>query len=593
MRKILALFLVILSVPVFATEFLLFVNPPAHTPLNPEHGIRTTGTNATSIVMTGSDVGGVLDVTDYKDLTALIIPALPLTHLKANGLSLLTTLDLTGCLSLTDIDLSGCSTYATAIDLSFTWTLSTVTNLNIAGCSITTVHIANNPISVMNLAGYEGILDELSCSTTLLTNLNLNGFAVITTVSAPSIAPLTSFSATGAVMLSSLDLNSCPNLTDINLSGCSTYATPIDLNFTWALTTVTNLDVSDCPSLTTVACYNNPIVGLNLSGDESTLQSLDIAGLSFTNLNVDNFTALTTLGANNAVSLISVSATNCPMLVTLALSGCSSLADIDLSGCSTYTTAIDLNGTWSLTTVTNLNVSDCVLLPSLDVDVNPVALLNVTNCPLLVALSATNGVLPVDQVNKILTDLDAAGAVSGTCDLTGDSNDIPSVVGLTAKTNLEVKGWTVNVNSNTPESAFVFDGDGTITSFIGAQKNVIVPPAIGGVAVTNIAGTAFRLTSVTNVVIPDGVLRVQGNAFGQCSSLQTVTLPSSLIGLIDYAFTSCTSLTGVYFNSDAPTILGGSSGHVFLSASAGAIVYYRVGASGWTDPWESRVSTTY
>jgi len=144
--------------------------------------------------------------------------------------------------------------------------------------------------------------------------------------------------------------------------------------------------------------------------------------------------------------------------------------------------------------------------------------------------------------------------------------------------------------SYTSESSFIFDNAGTITAFIGSEQEVLVPPTINGVPVTSIESTAFMGASVVSVIIPEGVTSVIGNAFGFCSQLEMVTFPTSLTQLIDYAFTSTPALSAVYFAGNAPNILF-SEGHVFRDSTP--TVYYHEGATGFTNPWENRPTTTY
>lgn len=89
------------------------------------------------------------------------------------------------------------------------------------------------------------------------------------------------------------------------------------------------------------------------------------------------------------------------------------------------------------------------------------------NCPATNLTNAfTNCSLTSDSVDNILLSLDAAGGENGTVDLTGGDNSPPSLVGVTAKANLEAKLWTVNT---TPlaEVSFVDIGDEaySLTSF--------------------------------------------------------------------------------------------------------------------------------
>ena len=58
-----------------------------------------------------------------------------------------------------------------------------------------------------------------------------------------------------------------------------------------------------------------------------------------------------------------------------------------------------------------------------------------------------NNALTQVAVDRVLTSLDAAGGTGGLVKLEGGTNAVPSATGLTAKTNLESKGWTVTVNT--------------------------------------------------------------------------------------------------------------------------------------------------
>jgi hypothetical protein len=59
---------------------------------------------------------------------------------------------------------------------------------------------------------------------------------------------------------------------------------------------------------------------------------------------------------------------------------------------------------------------------------------------------AQNNLLPESAVNGLLQAFDAAGASNGTLDLGGTGNAPATGAGLTAKANLEARGWTVTVN---------------------------------------------------------------------------------------------------------------------------------------------------
>jgi len=64
----------------------------------------------------------------------------------------------------------------------------------------------------------------------------------------------------------------------------------------------------------------------------------------------------------------------------------------------------------------------------------------------MLVLQLNNNALTQTAVDRVLTSLDSAGGTGGSVRLEGGTNAAPSATGLTAKTNLESKGWTVTVN---------------------------------------------------------------------------------------------------------------------------------------------------
>ena len=76
-----------------------------------------------------------------------------------------------------------------------------------------------------------------------------------------------------------------------------------------------------------------------------------------------------------------------------------------------------------------------------------------------------------------------------------------------------------------------------------------------GIHLTDLSGDDFaNCTSLTNIVIPDGVIKL--GAFRGCASLTSITIPSSVTTIADSCFQGCTSLREVIFseNSQLKTI---------------------------------------
>lgn len=140
------------------------------------------------------------------------------------------------------------------------------------------------------------------------------------------------------------------------------------------------------------------------------------------------------------------------------------------------------------------------------------------NCP---AANFTNVFvncsLSLNSVDNILISLDEAGVENGIVDITGGNNAPPTVAGLAAKTNLEGKGWTVNVVPS-PGVSFVDLGVGeecyAATSFedgrvfVGTNSgNVFLSTDYG---VTFDAGTLVGNGTIYNIAACNGDTVIAG-----------------------------------------------------------------------------------
>jgi len=87
------------------------------------------------------------------------------------------------------------------------------------------------------------------------------------------------------------------------------------------------------------------------------------------------------------------------------------------------------------------------------------------------------------------------------------------------------------------------DGYMTVTAYIGAEADVIIPSQIAGRAVTKVGDEAFGDNSqLLSVMIPEGVVSIGKAAFQNCLNLANVSLPSSLSTIGESAFNSCAQL---------------------------------------------------
>lgn len=83
----------------------------------------------------------------------------------------------------------------------------------------------------------------------------------------------------------------------------------------------------------------------------------------------------------------------------------------------------------------------------------------------------------------------------------------------------------------TPASSFAYsiaNGEVTITSFNGSELDVVIPKKINGYPVTTIGNSAFGGASVKNIVLQDGIKKLEGYNFTWCWQLETITIPASV-----------------------------------------------------------------
>lgn len=98
-------------------------------------------------------------------------------------------------------------------------------------------------------------------------------------------------------------------------------------------------------------------------------------------------------------------------------------------------------------------------------------------------------------------------------------------------------------------------GEVNITGYTGTGGAIEIPATIDGHPVVRIMNSVFAYSSsITSVMIPDGVTSIGNNAFYYCSSLASTTIPGSVTSIGNNAFAHCSSLTSVTIPSKITTV---------------------------------------
>jgi hypothetical protein len=196
----------------------------------------------------------------------------------------------------------------------------------------------------------------------------------------------------------------------------------------------------------------NPVAG-NVYDLRAAHQNAGIGGMTFTPLRSPLAGLYHFCVRDQQITNMPDLATQLPVVVQLWIYNCgqsgaftpvsASLFDI-LAYSNSYSSA-DLTNQFP-TPAQPVPPASTTSVPRLDLHSNSLTSCTLTGCPALLAIDLSSNLLPQAQVDSVLATVDGFATSSGTLNLGGTGNATPSAAGLTSKTNLTGRGWTVTTN---------------------------------------------------------------------------------------------------------------------------------------------------
>ncbi len=118
------------------------------------------------------------------------------------------------------------------------------------------------------------------------------------------------------------------------------------------------------------------------------------------------------------------------------------------------------------------------------------------------------------------------------------------------------------------------DGNKVLLHFAGtgySGQSYSIPSGV-----TSIAQLAFDYTAPKSIILPEGLLSIEPDAFSWCSYLESMTIPTTLTSIGTKAFNNCRKLKEVKLKPTAiPTVIayGSSMGNMFYNPDASLKIY--------------------
>ena len=349
----------------------------------------------------------------------------------------------------------------------------------------------------------------------------------------------------------------------ITIGDCNEYLTNATIHYKFA---------PDPSTVQTGKCGENVTYSLNTSTGVLTISGTgEMTDSPFSqNSNIksviieNGVTSIATSAFSGCTSLTSVTIPNSVTSIgDYAFYYCEKLKSVDLSdnitriGDSAFADCTSLTNVTIPSIVTSIGdnaFSECTSLTDITI---PDSVMNIGDGAFLVCISLKS--IEVSDNNKnyasvdgVLFNKDASELITYPAGKPNDIYEIPNSVmnigdgAFFACTSLKSIEVSDNNENYTSVDGVLFNKDASelITYPAGKPNDTYEIP----ISVKSICYSAFLLcTSLTDVIIANGVTSIGHEAFSYCTSLTSVTIPDSVTSIGHYAFSDCESLKDIYY----------------------------------------------
>ena len=419
-------------------------------------------------------------------------------------------------------------------------------------------HIEDDFLSITGYKGSETNLEIPSVingdSVKVIDREAFEGCQSIKTVTIPdSIISIGMYAFCNCTSLTSVTIgNSVRSIADSAFRDCTSLK---NINIPDSVESIDNLAFSGCTNLTSITIPNSVTsIGNGVFFDCENLVSIEVANdnMNYTSISgilfSKNKTELiqypaaktdSTYIIPDGVTRIDYAFGSCKNLTSVTIpDSVTSIGDHAFNGCTSLTNITIPN---SVTSIGNYSFSGCTNLINITI---PDSVTSIGDNAFYKCESLTDIIIP----NSVISiGYSAFSDCSGLANIA--ISDSVTSIGVSAFSGcISLKSIEVSDNNEnyTSVDGVLFNKDASelITYPAGKPNDTYEIP----ISVKSICYSAFLLcTSLTDVIIANGVTSIGHEAFSYCTSLTSVTIPDSVTSIGHYAFSDCESLKDIYY----------------------------------------------